>query len=104
MNSRQSFLQRRSSGSCSIANEATPVKTQAQEYLFEKLRKVRYEWSKRAHVPPFVIFSDATLWEMARKKPRTFEEMETIKGVGTFKLHKYGKEFLEVIMNDMDGR
>ncbi|EGS35546.1 ATP-dependent DNA helicase RecQ [Megasphaera sp. UPII 135-E] len=104
MNSRQSFLQRRSRGACSIANEATPVKTQAQEYLFEKLRNVRYEWSKRAHVPPFVIFSDATLWEMARKKPRTFEEMETIKGVGTFKLHKYGKEFLEVIMNDMDGR
>ena len=49
--------------------------------------------AKKEHIPPFVIFSDATLWEMAASRPVSEEAMARIKGVGEFKLHKYGRIF-----------
>lgn len=67
--------------------------------LFDALRAVRYDLAKKEHIPPFVIFSDATLWEMAAQQPRTLEEMAAIKGVGEFKLNKYGKQFIHAIAN-----
>ena len=65
--------------------------------LFEKLRLVRRELAIKTKLPPYMIFSDATLIEMAQKKPVTLEDMSHIKGVGEFKLNKYGSEFLNVI-------
>lgn len=65
--------------------------------VFEALRALRYQLAKAEHIPPFVIFSDATLWDMVRKGPRTLEEMAAVKGVGTFKLHKYGRPFLAAL-------
>lgn len=65
--------------------------------IFDDLRSVRYELAQDEHIPPFVIFSDATLWEMARAKPASMEELSQIKGVGSFKLHKYGSRFLEAL-------
>lgn len=65
--------------------------------VFEALRALRYQLAKAEHIPPFVIFSDATLWDMARKEPNTLEEMAAVKGVGTFKLHKYGRQFLAAL-------
>ena len=44
-----------------------------------------------------MIFSDATLIEMAQKMPVTLEDMSHIRGIGEFKLNKYGSEFLNVI-------
>ncbi|WP_259318844.1 DNA helicase RecQ [Megamonas rupellensis] len=65
--------------------------------LFEKLRLVRRELAIKTKLPPYMIFSDATLIEMAQKMPVTLEDMSHIKGVGEFKLNKYGSEFLNVI-------
>lgn len=73
------------------------VDEEALRPLFDALRAARYELAKKEHIPPFVIFSDATLWEMAAHQPQTLEDMAAIKGVGEFKLNKYGKRFIDVI-------
>ncbi|HAT56348.1 MAG TPA: DNA helicase RecQ [Veillonellaceae bacterium] len=69
----------------------------AEQGLFEALRKLRLQIASEEKVPPFVIFSDATLEEMADSKPDTEQELSRIKGVGTFKLQKYGLRFLKEI-------
>jgi ATP-dependent DNA helicase RecQ len=65
--------------------------------LFERLRALRREIAQRESVPPYVVFSDATLREMARLKPRDEEEMLAVKGVGETKLARYGTQFLAEI-------
>ena len=70
--------------------------------LFDALRAARYELAKKEHIPPFVIFSDATLWDMAAHQPQTLEAMAAIKGVGEFKLNKYGKRFIDVIARTIE--
>jgi len=67
--------------------------------LFKALRKLRLEISKRENVPPYIIFHDKTLKEIARHKPASLEEMKDINGVGKVKLDKFGKRFLEVVEN-----
>ena len=65
--------------------------------LFEELRSVRKQIADAASVPPFVVFSDATLVEMAKSKPRDERELLSITGVGAHKLAKYGAQFLAAI-------
>ncbi len=65
--------------------------------LFEALRELRMELSKEADVPPFVIFHDSTLREMARLRPTTIEEFAEISGVGRNKLQRYGDAFVSAI-------
>jgi ATP-dependent DNA helicase RecQ len=65
--------------------------------LFDTLRTLRKQLADRAGVPPFVVFSDATLAEMARHLPLNEIEFRQISGVGEHKLHHYGKDFLEAI-------
>ena len=69
----------------------------AAEALFEDLRALRREIADREGVPPYVVFHDATLREMAVARPATEEEMLDIGGVGERKLEKYGAEFLGLI-------
>lgn len=71
--------------------------------LFEKLRRLRGELAQEEHVPPFVVFSDATLEDMAEKRPINEDEMEQVHGVGAFKLKKYGARFLAVIRAETAG-
>ena len=52
---------------------------------------------QKEKLPPYMIFSDATLTQMATDKPTDLELMKNIRGVGEFKLQKYGEEFLTVI-------
>jgi ATP-dependent DNA helicase RecQ len=52
-------------------------------------------------VPPYVIFGDATLVEMSRKRPRDEMELLGINGVGQVKLERYGSAFLKVISDDL---
>jgi ATP-dependent DNA helicase RecQ len=68
--------------------------------LFEELRRLRKTIAEQEKVPPYIIFNDATLREMARKKPTTKEELLTVKGVGGKKLEKYGAVFLAVIRGE----
>jgi ATP-dependent DNA helicase RecQ len=65
--------------------------------LFETLRARRLELAKAQNVPPYVIFHDKTLMEMAARSPRSMAELRAIAGVGEAKLARYGKAFLEVI-------
>ncbi len=65
--------------------------------LFQALRSLRKEIANRESVPPFVVFGDATLTEMAARRPANAEEMLSISGVGQHKLGKYGAEFLRAI-------
>lgn len=72
-------------------------KVKAKGELFEALRSLRKELATKEKLPPYMIFSDATLTQMATDKPTDLELMKNIRGVGEFKLQKYGEEFLTVI-------
>ena len=65
--------------------------------LFDRLKTVRTEFARADNVPPYVIFSDVTLIEMATYLPQDSEQMLKISGVGDVKFQKYGAECLEVI-------
>ncbi len=67
--------------------------------LFSRLRETRKKLADKANVPPFVIFGDQSLQQMAGYLPQTEEEFGRINGVGEAKLEKYGPVFLEVIKN-----
>lgn len=72
-------------------------KAKAKGELFEALRSLRKELAIKEKLPPYMIFSDATLTQMATDKPTDLELMKDIRGVGEFKLQKYGEKFLSVI-------
>ncbi|HBH88066.1 MAG TPA: hypothetical protein DDY17_10775 [Syntrophaceae bacterium] len=65
--------------------------------LFEALRKKRKELADQANLPPFTIFHDRTLKEMAVRMPRTREDLAGIYGIGGAKLEKYSDIFLKII-------
>lgn len=70
----------------------------ANEDLFAELKTLRREIAERENVPPYVIFSDATLLELSTYLPHTKEELSQISGFGTFKIEKYGEIFLPTII------
>ena len=84
------------------AKEKTKTKTSAaakdlsneEAAVFEKLRALRMELAKEHKVPPYIIFSDKTLIQMAMEKPSNKEEMLAVSGVGESKFEKYGEPFL----------
>ena len=65
--------------------------------LFQSLRRLRRELADRAGVPPYLIFSDRTLIDMAIRRPQNTEEFLAIHGVGEAKLARYATAFLDVI-------
>lgn len=83
---------------------ANAVDEEALRPLFDALRAVRRDLAKDENIPPFVIFSDATLWDMAALKPNSLDAMGDIKGVGSFKLHKYGRSFISAIQSYMNNQ
>ncbi|AGH49838.1 ATP-dependent DNA helicase RecQ [Sphingomonas sp. MM-1] len=74
-----------------------PAEEWPHDPLFEALRARRREIAKELGVPPYVIFHDATLREMAGLKPTTRHGLGQVTGVGTRKLDDYGEAFLDVI-------
>ncbi|MFH6972050.1 DNA helicase RecQ [Flavobacterium petrolei] len=76
------------------ASKSTGV---ADEVLMGMLRDLRKKVAKKVGVPPFVVFQDPSLEDMALKYPVSQEELINIHGVGEGKAKKYGKEFLELI-------
>lgn len=65
--------------------------------LFSILRDLRKKLSKQKDVPPFVIFQDPSLEDMAIQYPITIDELQNISGVGAGKAQRYGEEFIEII-------
>lgn len=85
-------------GQQKVMRRAQVVKKLAPDNaLFEKLRQLRLELASKQNLPPYVIFSDKTLYELAEIQPQTTLEMLQIKGVGENKLKKYGAAFLELL-------
>ena len=72
--------------------------------LFESLRQWRAGEAKTQGVPPYVIFHDTTLHEIAAVRPRTMEEMGEVKGVGASKLLRYGAAVLAVVKAAQDSQ
>ena len=82
------------------AKERSKPKTrraEREEELFSRLRKLRTQLAQRKGVPPYIIFSDATLEEMSQQRPLTDADLMAVTGVGERKLHLYGNEFMQVI-------
>ncbi|MEY4056175.1 MAG: helicase RecQ, partial [Pseudomonadota bacterium] len=69
----------------------------AGDPLFEALRDLRRELAKEAGLPPYVIFHDATLREMAETRPANLAQLGEVGGVGSRKLAAYGEAFLATI-------
>ena len=69
----------------------------AEATLFEQLRRHRLELASEHEVPPYTIFHDSTLIEMAERRPQTLDQMAMIGGVGLVKLRKYGAGFLAIL-------
>ncbi len=89
------------------AGKKRPVDTEYNRELFELLRQKRLEIARELDVPPFVIFADRTLAEMASAYPHTPESLLGIHGVGRVKSEKYGEPFTDIIteycmLNDID--
>ena len=71
--------------------------TEKDEVLFDKLRIIRKELADNQNVPPYIVFSDATLVEMSQRYPKNEKELIRIGGVGQLKLERYGEAFLKEI-------
>jgi ATP-dependent DNA helicase RecQ len=67
--------------------------------LFDELRQLRKLQAEEENVPPYVIFSDASLMELATYLPHTKVELAQISGFGDFKIEKYGELFLNSILD-----
>lgn len=74
-------------------------KERLRDELFEHLRQIRKEIAQKEGIPPYLIFSDATLEEMAFSKPQTEDDMLAVSGVGEKKLVQFGYRFIKAIRN-----
>ena len=74
-------------------------RTSGSSGLFEHLRLHRKALAQEAKIPPYLIFPDTVLIDLANLKPSTLAEFHAVKGVGEAKLKKYGTSFLEAIAN-----
>lgn len=83
--------------STKTASSQRSVLRDIDEELFEALRQLRLELSRKENVPPYVIFHDKTLVDMSRKRPQNLQEMTTISGMGQKKIDKFGADFLQLI-------
>ncbi len=75
---------------------------ECNEELFTSLRALRKELASEQGVPPYIVFSDVTLREMARDFPIGESQLSEISGVGLAKLEKYGEAFIEAIQAFLD--
>ena len=81
-----------------VSSEKNPVNSKAyDEKLYELLKNLRKKIAKEKDLPPYVIFQDPSLEEMATTYPTTKEEMAQVNGVGMGKVNKFGQPFLVVI-------
>jgi ATP-dependent DNA helicase RecQ len=86
-----------------VSSEKVPVNAKAyDDKLFELLKALRKKIAKDKNLPPYVIFQDPSLEEMATTYPTTKEDLASVNGVGMGKVNKFGKEFLELINKYVD--
>lgn len=83
------------------AHKTAPILRGDVQRLFEALRQLRSQLAREQDVPPYVIFHDRTLVEMAERQPRCLDEMAEVSGVGAKKLRRYGQIFLDRLRQDV---
>ncbi|PCJ95218.1 MAG: DNA helicase RecQ [Zetaproteobacteria bacterium] len=79
------------------AAPAISLDKEEDQELFVELKALRLSIAKEKNIPPYVVFHDKTLIDMAKNRPSTLEKMSLVPGVGQSKLKKYGQVFLNVI-------
>ena len=77
--------------------EAAAPERMAEDPLMQELRALRMQIAREINRPPFLVFSDATLRDMAEKRPLTPEQLDAVSGVGAVKRERYGERFINVI-------
>ncbi|MEW8192607.1 MAG: DNA helicase RecQ [Candidatus Thiodiazotropha sp.] len=75
----------------------------SNQAMWQALRNLRLELAQTQGVPAYVIFHDATLIEMAEKRPRDKQQLALISGVGDHKLERYGDAFLSLLNSNLEG-
>ncbi len=80
-------------------NESNGTGAAADEKLFEMLKELRHEEGKKKKLPPFVIFLESSLQDMATMYPTTLAELEKCQGVSKGKALKFGRPFVDMIAN-----
>jgi ATP-dependent DNA helicase RecQ len=91
-----------SPASASPASTSPASTSAADNSLFEKLRAWRAGVAKTQQVPPYVIFHDAVLRDIAAVQPQSLAELEEIRGMGGSKLHRYGGELLRILRETVE--
>jgi ATP-dependent DNA helicase RecQ len=93
---------RRSSGTTGTGNghsaNGSGTSAPPDNELFERLRALRKRLADEHGLPPYVVFHDATLREMAARRPLTLNEFADLSGVGQAKLARYGDQFIAAIV------
>ena len=92
----KAFEERQAIREAEVPKEKTK-KDIIRDALFERLRELRKRLADEKNMPPFVIFSDATLSDMSQKKPLTQADMLNVSGVGEMKYQQYGEIFIREI-------
>lgn len=92
----KAFEERQAIREAEVPKEKTK-KEIIRDTLFERLRELRKRLADEKNMPPFVIFSDATLSDMSQKKPLTQADMLNVSGVGEMKYQQYGETFIREI-------
>ncbi|MCG2726002.1 MAG: DNA helicase RecQ [Elusimicrobia bacterium] len=82
-------------------NKKTGCGLDIDKELFESLRSFRRLLADKSGIPPYIIFHDSVLLEMAALKPQTLNDLRGIKGIGEHKLKRYGAAFLKIIANNI---
>lgn len=88
------------SGTSRRDDPAIILESAADKQLFDKLKALRLQLAREKNLPPYVIFHDKTLLDMALRRPLYLDAMAQIPGVGQSKLEKYAPAFLSVILGE----
>ncbi len=97
---RQDAERKRARGGSRASDRAAPLATPSDpeaNALWQRLRQRRRELALEQNVPPYVVFSDATLRDMLLYRPRTLDELGRISGIGAVKRERYGDDILAVL-------
>ena len=84
-------------GAAKRKKRAPSAAVPADDGLFQRLRALRGQIAEKKGIPPYVVFTDATLRDMCAKRPKTRTEMLGVTGVGEAKMRAYGEVFLDAV-------
>jgi ATP-dependent DNA helicase RecQ len=86
-----------------VESAAPPLDGEVDAPLLARLKEWRREQARVQGVPPYVVFHDRTLVEVAARQPRDLDALAQVSGIGAAKLERYGEELLAVLASDSQG-